>query len=337
MNSSSMKTVSSLWIRALLLGAEHQGIDGGALLQQAGIDPSLLDQPYSRISLEKTLKLWRAAEALPEADNFGLLLGEQVKPSHFQLFAISLMHSETLAAAFEKSNRYTRLVSDGGDYHLQRNGDEAAIVYQPAADNFSRHQIDAVMVLLRSFANWLACRPLPLIRLELMHSAPADVSHYQRIFSVDMQFSAARNALVFPAIILHEPLAFSDENLAAMHDQMLEQQLAALQQPDTVTQVQYILQSALELRLDREEVARHLHISSRTLQRKLQDAGTSYQTLLEHERQQRAYHLLAETELSLTTISEQLGFAESSAFSRAFKRWQGVTPLEYRQQQQQQQ
>lgn len=326
-----IRTVSGLWIRALLLGAEHQGLERQALMDIAGIDDELLAQPYCRVSLDQTLAIWRAAESLSPSLDFGLLMGEQVKPSHFQLFALSLMHSETLASALEKSNRYTRLVSDGGGYHLQVEGDQAAIIYQPAMDSFSRHQIDAVLVLLRNFANWLTCKSLALTRVEFIHPQPADVSHYQRIFNAPLQFSSTRNALVFPVEILQEPLAFSDQNLAAVHEQMLEQQLAALDQPDVVRLLEQMLRNALELSFDREDVARHLNISSRTLQRKLQEAGTSFQVLLEQERKQRAEHLLAQAELSLTTISQQLGFAESSAFSRAFKRWWNMTPLEFRQ------
>ncbi|MFC3681510.1 AraC family transcriptional regulator [Bacterioplanoides pacificum] len=332
MNNQTIKTVSSLWLRALLMGAEHQGIDVATLLAAAGLDKETLEQPYARVSLEKTLKIWRTAEALCQSPDFGLLMGEQVKPSHFQLFSVSLMHSETLAGAFEKSIRYTRLVSDGGDYFLQQQGAEAALVYRPAGDNFSRHQIDAVLVLLRSFANWLVCKTLPLIRLEVTHCEPQDLSNYQRIFNAPVIFSAPRNALVFAPQVLTEPLALSDNNLAAMHEQMLEQQLAQLLQPDTANLVEHMLRCAVELHLDREQVAQQLHMSSRTLQRKLRDRGTSFQILLEQERQRRAKTLLASTDQALSVISDQLGFAESSAFSRAFKRWSGLSPLEYRRQ-----
>ena len=102
MISNNIQTVSSLWIHALLLGADHQGVDRTVLLERAGIEASLLDQPYARISLEQTMEIWRAMESLSPNTDFGLLMGEQDKPSHFQLFAVSLMHSETLEAAFEK-------------------------------------------------------------------------------------------------------------------------------------------------------------------------------------------------------------------------------------------
>ncbi|KZZ49065.1 MAG: AraC family transcriptional regulator [Saccharospirillaceae bacterium] len=332
MISNTIQTVSSLWIHALLLGADHQGIDRNVLLELSGIEARMLDQPYARISLEQTMKMWRAMESLLPNSDFGLLMGEQVKPSHFQLFAMSLMHSETLEAAFEKSIRYTRVVSDGGEYCLIKGDGEAGLVYLPRRQDFIRHQIDAVMVLLRSFANWLVCKSLPIIRVEFNHPEPESLDNYQRIFQAPIHFGAKHNALVFSSEILDEPLAFSDDKLASMHEQMLEQQLALIQQPNAVHLVEHIIRSAPLLTLERDEVAAEMRMSARTLQRKLQESNTSFQQLLESERKRRAYDLLINTDLPLTQISEELGFAESSAFSRAFKRWHQISPLEYRQQ-----
>ncbi len=325
------RTVSVLWIRALLQGAEQQGIDLQQLLETVGLSQEILHTPYARVSLGTTLNLWRKAEAWSAGKDFGLLMGEQVKPTHFQLFALILMHSESLEAAFEKSIRYIRVLSDGGLYHLQHAESEAAICYEPQEADFSRHQVDAVLVLLRNFASWLACKTIPLKRVEFCHPAPDNLSEYQRIFAAPLHFSAPRNALVFAPEVLKEPLALGDENLAAMHEQMLEQQLAALQQTDTAGLVRHFLVNSDDLSVDRDQVAQRLHMSGRTLQRKLQDNGTSFQQLLDDERQQRARTLLTSTTLPLTQISEQLGFSESSAFTRAFRRWEGMAPLEYRQ------
>ena len=326
------KSVSILWIRALLQGAQQQGIDSSALLNAAGITATQLESPYGRVSLDATLRLWREAEARCQSADFGLLLGEMVKPTHFQLFAMILMHSDSLGAAFEKSIRYTRVLSDGGRYHLHHDQDEASICYEPQEEDFSRHQVDAVLVLLRNFASWLACKSVALKRVEFCHEQPDDLHEYERIFSAPLVFSAPRNALVFAPEILREPLALGDENLAAMHEQMLEQQLAAIEQSDTAGLVRHLLTKADDLTMDRDQLAQKLAMSGRTLQRKLQDTGTSFQQLLDEERQRRARTLLVTSNLPLTRISEQLGFSESSAFTRAFRRWEGMTPLEFRQQ-----
>ena len=325
-------TVSVLWLRGLLQAAEALGMQPDDLLQAANVPAALMGSPYARLSVPQILQVWRAIERSSPVSDVGLRIGEMVKPSHFQLFALTLMHSENLGAAFTKSMRYTRLLSDGGQYYLSQDGGQAAICYEPLSDEFSHHQVDAVLVLLRSFANWLACRAIPLLKVEFRHPQPADISEYERIFSSPLQFSAARNALVFAPEVMSEPLALGDEYLAQLHEQMLEAQLALLHQPDTAGLVRHFLQHQEELTIDRDQLAERLHMSGRTLQRKLQECGTSFQQLLDDERCQRAQQLLKQTRLPLTAISEQLGFSESSVFSRAFRRWAGMSPLEYRQQ-----
>lgn len=326
------RTVSVLWFRGLLQAAEALGIARGPLLQASGVTEELLRSPYARIPLEQNLQLWRSIEQQAPVADVGLRIGELVKPGYFQLFALTLMHNPDMETAFARSMRYTRLLSDGGQYYLQQGAGIAAICYEPLDSSFSRHQVDAVLVLLRNFANWLACRPLALKGVELRHAEPAAREEYERIFAAPLVFGASRNALLFDDSLMQEPLSLTDASLAQMHEQMLEAQLALLQQPDTAGLVRHFLRSTDQLGLDRDQLADCLHMSSRTLQRKLQECGTSYQQLLDEERNQRARRLLQQTRLSLTHISEQLGFSESSVFSRAFRRWNGLSPQEFRQQ-----
>lgn len=324
------RTVSTLWFKGLLQAAVQLGMDEKMLLAQTRVNEDLLNSPYSRLTLQKNLQLWRAIEAQTSLTEIGLRIGEMVKPSHFQLFAFTLMHSVNLGAAFAKSMRYTRLLSDGGQYHLSIEGDRVALCYEPTEEGFSRHQVDAVLVLFRNFAAWLACRPCPLLAVEMRHPPSANLAEYQRVFSAPLIFNAQRNALILERSLLDEPLSFNDEHLALVHEQMLEALLVLLQQMDISGQVRHILLQSEALNLDRDQVAEKLHMSSRSLQRKLQECGTSFQQILDEERNQRACQLLRLSSFSLTDISAQLGFAESSVFSRAFKRWNGIAPLEYR-------
>lgn len=328
---ATQQTVSVLWFRGLLHAAESIGMEGAALLKAAAVPPAVLESPYERLSLEQNLKLWRAIEESSTHANVGLAIGEKVKPSHFQLLALTLMQSPSLGEALNKSMRYTRLLSDGGKYSVTTEGEWVALCYQPQAAGFSHHQVDAVMLLLHKFSSWLACRSIPLERVELTHSS-VNKAEYEKAFSAPIHFAAQRNALIFHKKILAEPLALTDSYLAQMHEQLLENQLALISEQDIASMVRHLLRSSFELTLNREEVARQLHVSSRSLQRKLKECNTSFQALLDEERFSRARQLLQQPNLSLTDISAQLGFAESSVFTRAFKRWSGLPPQEYRQQ-----
>lgn len=325
------QTVSVLWFRGLLHAAGKIGMDEQALLAATDLTKESLASPYARLTLEQNLKLWRAIEQQSQLDNVGLAIGAQVKPIYFQLLALALMQSPSLGEALNKSMRYTRLLSDGGKYSVHEEGDLVALCYQPQAAGFSHNQVDAVLVLLYNFASWLACRTIPLAYVELSHN-PASSRDYEQIFAAPVKVASQRNALVFDQKILAEPLALTDSYLVQMHEQLLENQLALISEQDTASLVRHLLRSFNELTLNREDIAQQLHMSSRSLQRKLKECDTSFQTLLDEERFARAKHLLAQTSLSLTDISAQLGFAESSVFTRAFKRWHGMPPQEYRQQ-----
>ena len=134
-NFNSEKTVSALWFKGLLQAAESLGMQRIDLLQSANVNVAELSNSYDRISLQKNQTLWRTIETQSELENIGLRIGEMVKPSHFQLFAITLMHCPNLEAAFTKSMRYTRVLSDGGHYFMQQDKDRA-ICYEPADNSF---------------------------------------------------------------------------------------------------------------------------------------------------------------------------------------------------------
>lgn len=324
------KTVSALWFKGLLQAAASLELQQDELLLLAGVEADELSYPYDRIPLSKNQKLWRAIESASQLPNIGLRIGEMVKPSHFQLFAVTLMHCSNLEDAFIKSMRYTRVLSDGGHYFLEKES-ELALCYEPADASFSRHQVDAVLALLHSFSSWLACRKIPIVRVEMRHQQPESIEDYERIFNAPLVFSASRNALIFDPALLEEPLSLGDQNLAQMHEQMLETQLALLQQLNTAALVRHYLRVADTLAIDREQLAAQLNMSGRSLQRKLKESQVSFQQLLDEERFERAKHLMQQKDYSLTDISAELGFSESSVFSRAFRRWSGVTPLEFRQ------
>src|SRR5690554_6298675 len=111
--NSQEKTVSALWFKGLLQAATSLQLQQSELLKASGVSEDELAHPYDRLSLQKNQKLWRAIESSSRLANIGLRIGEMVKPSHFQLFAVTLMHCSNLEAAFTKSMRYTRVLSDG--------------------------------------------------------------------------------------------------------------------------------------------------------------------------------------------------------------------------------
>lgn len=325
-----MKTVSLLWVKGLLQAASLQGFTDVEVLKQANVSIEKLSQ--GRLSLTETLSIWRAVEQLTADSLFGFHMGLSLKPTQFKLIAFTMLSSPTLGDAIEKILKYQRLISDGGDFTLVPNdSDEISLIYKPTADNFSYHQIDAVIAMVIGFARWLLDRNIVPQTILLTHGEQAGLIEYQDFYSCDIKFNQTHNSIVFPALLLKEPLPGYDAQLASMHQNMADNQLQRLSDSNIVVRLQQLLASSTEA-ISRDRVAEKMGMSGRSLQRKLQEQGSSFQQVYDDYRHQRAIELLQNDNLPLLNISLQLGFSESSTFYRAFKRWQGVTPGEYRQQ-----
>ena len=333
-----MKTVSLLWIRGLLQAASLQGLTESEILANAGLANDTLSAlsiagsvNSGRISLDDTLALWRSVEELSADPLLGFHVGQSLKPAHFQLLAFTMLSSPTLGDAIEKILKYQRLISDGGAFTLVPQDDTTSLVYTPTASNFSYHQIDAVLVATLSFARWLLGRDIAPLRLTVSHGEKGGLVQYRDFSGCDFEFNQACNSLLFSSKLLQEALPGFDQGLATMHEKMADNQLQRLIEPEIIARVQERLLASSE-GISRDEVADQLAMSGRSLQRKLQEQGSSFQKLHDEYRHQKSLQLLANKDLSLQDISLQLGFSESSTFYRAFKRWQAVTPGEYRQQ-----
>ena len=339
-----MKTVSVIWVKSLLQAASLHGVSESDVLAAAGLPAERLSIASDRISLNDTLLLWRASERLSADPLFGFNMGKSIKPTYFQLIAFTMLSSKTLASALEKILKYQRLISDGGAFSLIRQVTSSgpatgniqtqisALVYQPTVSDFSYHQIDAVMAAVVGFINWLLARDDVVVEVHLQHDVQSGVNQYREYYQAPVVFNQADNSLLFDSGLLELPLPGFDASLAILHEQMADSQLRRLLEPNIITQVQEQL-IVCGCGVSRDVIANNMAMSSRSLQRKLQQEGSSFQQLFDEYRHQRSLLLLQDKQVSLADIAQQLGFSENSTFYRAFKRWQGITPGEYRQRQ----
>ncbi|HYY42110.1 MAG TPA: helix-turn-helix domain-containing protein, partial [Pyrinomonadaceae bacterium] len=169
--------------------------------------------------------------------------------------------------------------------------------------------------------------------VSFQHPQPADTTEHRRIFRAPVHFDQPRNELVLDRALLALPLARADAGLCALLDRHAQELLARLpQRDDTTAQVRRLLSDALSGGDPNiAAVARQLGLSARTLQRKLRAEGTSYQDLLDLMRRDLARRYLQERDMAVCEVAYLLGFSGPSAFHRAFRRWTGVTPKEFRQ------
>ncbi len=327
------RTVGIGWVRAIVAAARRGGVAETELLTAAGI-ASLVNDPLERIPLDAVVTLWRAATTLTGDDAFGLHMGQAIEPSSFDVVAYTLMSSDSLRDAIVHLQLFLPLVSDGGRVRLSECNGQAWLVYQPQEANlpFSPQQVEAVLACAVSLMRWIVGADLVPSRICMKHAAISALPVYRDLLGCEPEFGRDFNGIGLPASRLDTPLPARNPELCQLHGSVARRQLWALNRaPKVSRRVAALLERLLAEHLaDRDQVASLLGLSPRTLQQRLAEEHTSFAALLDEARRQLAMKYIGEPNLSLSQIATMLHFSDGSAFYRAFRRWTGRVPGEYR-------
>ena len=294
----------------------------------------LLD-PDSRIPFSQLVELYEKAAHLTGDSDFGLHLGETVDLKVFDVLGYAALNSATLGDAFARVARYHSIWTDGATFALERADDTSAVIYRYADHQLiSAHRQDSEVTFAAVTA---ICRKLldhawtPLA-VEFQHDQPRDLSEHRRLFCCPVRFGAPVNRLEFASASLALPIDRADPDLCALLDRHAQELLARYPHRDSIMDLARVI-IGNELNggdPSLERVAEQLGLSVRTLQRKLHESGTSHNELLDQMRSDLAKRYLREREMAICEVAYLLGFSEPSSFHRAFKRWTGLTPREFR-------
>lgn len=318
-----------------MAAAESLGVPSERVLNAAKLRLDLEHNQPGYLSLEQTQSIWAQAEQLSGHAFFGLNMGPRVRPSYFNVVSYVAMTSENLASAYSSFVRYMPLVTEAGEMDLYHEGNEFWIRFVPRPDEtpFSRHQIESVISMVLSFSRWLiGDETLKPTDVCFSHSSPGELNEYKKILGVSPRFEAPFSGLKFQRQILTRTLIESDPSLHALHRAHAEQLLSIHLDNSWAAKVIKVILDAGHFSLSREEVAKKLNISTRTLQRRLQEEGTSFLDVMDNQRKQKAKDLICRSQKSLKEVALDLGFSEPSTFYRACHRWFDTTPNVMREQ-----
>jgi AraC-like DNA-binding protein len=322
--------IIATWIRAIGRALDAAGCDGALLLAQAGFDRASLEGPNARCPLGNTIGLWESAVAATGDPAFGLKVASHIKHTTFHALSYGLAASSTLKEAFERVQRYCHVASDAVEYELFRCGSDYHFVIEPAAD-IPFESIDALVAAQLRMCRSLIGRDFSPLLIELRRPRPGDIDDFERILRAPLKFAAAHNRLVFDSESLECPLEGGNPELARHSDAIALQYLARIERDNIQARVRELLLQRLEKsEPSQEDLAEQLFMSARTLQRKLGDCGTTYKEILDETRRELALSYLSAPEHSVSDITHLLGFSCGSSFTRAFRRWTGQSPSDWR-------
>jgi AraC-like DNA-binding protein len=326
-------TVSIHHVEQALQGALRRGVDADPLLRRAGIPAALLNAPMARVSQAQYGALLRVLRWRLR-DEFWGLLGRPLPLGCFAHCCRLLVQTPTLGDALRTGLRYFHGEIDEFTPRLRVTQGMASIGIVPCATDGvpSEYAQRAFLFLSFGLASWLAARRIPLESVEYRGQAPQHGAEIDRLFQAKVVYGREHYRLWFDARWLLLPQVQNAQSLREFLEQAPANLLVKYRDRNSATdRIRRLLRSRLHDELPSlEAVARTLAMTPQTLSRRLREEGQGFQALKDNLRRDTAIELLERPELTLLDIAAQLGFSEASTFHRAFKKWTGVAPGEYR-------
>ncbi len=327
-------TTIASWAVVIWRALEARGIDPRPVFVQAGLDATQLHDANARFPVAALTRAWDGAMQASADPCFGLRAGQLIHPATFHALGYAWYASQTLREALLRFVRYTRMISTGLDLRLVDAGREVELALGWASTHITPSVAagDAALTAFVMLCRASAGEAFAPLRVRMRRPRPACGEEFAAFFRAPIEFDAADNAVLFDAAVLDRTLPTGNRELATASEQVIIDYLAHLDRHDLAMQVKAKLTEMLPSgRVHAEAVARALHVSVRSLQRRLADKGTSFAQLLEDTRRELARQYVANSRLTVNEITYLLGFADPANFTRAFRRWTGQAPSVYRQ------
>jgi AraC-like DNA-binding protein len=325
-------TVAIYFVNAAL--AQLSDAAKARVLATAGVSAELLPVPNARVTAESFAAVWLAVARELDDEFFGLDR-RRMKVGSFALLCQALLPSQNLDRALKRMLRGFAVFLDDVAADLSLEAQQAVIridnrIESPAGRRFAE---ETFLVMVHGLMCWLTGKRIALLRVDFAQPRPAHAQEYTVMYSENLGFDADRTTVRFDARLLRAPIVQNATTLKQFLRTAPQSVFLKYKNRDSWT-------ARLRRRLRRcigesdwpvlEDVAREFHVAPTTLRRKLEAEGTSYQGIKDELRRDAAIHHLCHSPLSVADIGILVGFQEPSAFHRAFKKWSGVQPGEYR-------
>src|SRR3954471_3617433 len=314
---------------------EMHGIDAHKLLREAGVDAAIVREASARIP-STTWDIVMAGAAAQIADPaFALRAARCWHPTNLGALGHAWLTSSSLRSGLQRLQRYSRIVGEKAQMRLANGPRGLRLTY----DHRRREPVmraigaDFMLALVLDMCRMNYGASLRPTEVTLCRAKPLDAEPYRHFFGCPVHFNASADSLLLSGRVADEPLPTANRQLAIALDRILEEQLAALDRSNIPARCKAtLLQQMTSGEISEASMAKALNMSRRTLQRKLAEADLSYQQLVDDTRRELALRYLDDPKMSATDVTFLLGFSGQSAFSRAFRRWMGVSPSAYRSQ-----
>ena len=325
-------TISSLQLQPLVHALPTLGIDPERVFGRCGLRLEQLADASVRLPASAEFEVWDALLELSGDPLIGLRVADVVGPGALGAYEYLLRHSITLRAAIERAQRYVRLIDDHTIMTLIESP-EQALLRQERQGGYQHPAAGTECLFATVFRILHGLLPDAFAQeMRFRHRQLGDLREYTRRFGCKLRFEHAYDEIAFDPAYLDRTMELADPRLGQVLEEQVERMLRELPHENPWSQrartqlARLLTEGAASL----PRLAESMHMSTRTLRRRLLEQRTSYKQLLDEVRRDIAYYYVSRTDESFDQIAGRLGFADTSAFYRAFKRWSETTPAAYR-------
>ena len=326
-------TVNAKTVRAVLGAAKALGVDAAALADTHGVAEALVDVD-ARFPHSAWLGLWQDLRDRTGRPSLGIDAAERLPWGHWDVIDYVIGTSANLEAALRRFERYFAIVSTGVAHQLERHGDAMHLVRRYAPDCHTWLLAPAEFAFANIVGHTRMALGVRWCPREVRFAAPAPASDaaHRKTFGCPIHFDATTSAIVIDDAALALPMSRPDPELLRILERHAEQLVGQLgTEADLVARVRRVILDGLpDGDVSLALVARRLGASSRTLQRRLRDSGLSFDEVYDQIRKELARRYLGDPALSIQETAHLLGFGDLRGFYRAFRRWEGSTPADFR-------
>jgi AraC-like DNA-binding protein len=323
-------TLSGAWTSYVLRSLEELGLDGQDLAEAIGADLAILRDPEVRVPRDTSGQLWRAAIKRTQDPFLGLHAGEKLRFGANNVLVLAALTAENVYEGLRSAINHQRALAHGAvaEVELQASGCKVSLRRITTGLPVTRHEMEFMVVAFRRFCELMLGRPVDDFQeVAFSHRWGGDAEPHRQAFGCKVHFGAPEDYFVIPRALALAPSPHGNRLLHSRFEEAAEER--ARMMPESfaaraATEIRALMHTGCTV----ENVADALHVSRRSLQRRLREEGHSFREMVQICRQDIAIHCLTEG-MTTEEAARHVGFSSIPAFRRAFYEWTGRSPTEF--------